>query len=58
MWAEDEERPFVFDKFNLNQLDIDEEGILFATYRPESYGEVLFEFFFDVQEDNSLRAEF
>lgn len=61
MWAEDEERPFVFDKFNSNQLDIDEEGVLFATYRPESHGEELdfwFEFFFDVQEDNSLRAEF
>ncbi len=63
MWAEDEEKEFVIDKFDKNNLSFDSlsDNEASATYKPTSYGEELdfwFEFFFSVNDNDELTSIF
>ena len=64
MWAEDEEREFVVDRFDeacLGDIDLEEDNTSFTTYNPTNSGEELdfwFEIDFKVEENGPITATF
>ena len=65
MWAEDEEREFVVDRFDASRLDdeieVEDDDRAFASYSPTNSGEQLdfwFEFDFAVGGDGKVAAKF
>lgn len=63
MWEEDEEKPFVIDRFDESQLsglELEEDNRAFAEYNPTNSGEALdlwFEISFTVDENDRISAE-
>lgn len=61
-WEEDEEKPFVVDRFDkacLDDIELEEDNTSFATYNPTSFGEPLdfwFEIAFKLGEDDGITA--
>lgn len=64
MWAEDEEREFVIDRFDeacLDDIELEEDNTSFTTYNPTNSGEELdfwFEIDFKVEENGQITATF
>lgn len=64
MWAEDEEKEFVVDRFDeacLNDIELEEDNTSFTTYNPTNSGEELdfwFEIDFKVEENGQITATF
>lgn len=62
MWAEDEEREFVVDRFDeacLGDIELEEDNTSFTTYNPTNSGEELdlwFEIAFKVEENGKITA--
>lgn len=64
MWAEDEEKEFVVDRFDeacLDDIELEEDNTSFTTYNPTNSGEELdfwFEIDFKVEENGQITATF
>jgi len=64
MWAEDEEKEFVIDRFDeacLGDIELEEDNTSFTTYNPTNSGEELdlwFEISFKVEENERITATF
>ncbi len=64
MWAEDEEKEFVVDRFDeacLGDIELEEDNTSFTTYNPTNSGEELdfwFEIDFKVEENGPITATF
>lgn len=64
MWAEDEEKEFVIDRFDeacLGDIELEEDNTSFTTYNPTNSGEELdfwFEIDFKVEENGPITATF
>lgn len=64
MWAEDEEKEFVVDRFDeacLGDIELEEDNTSFTTYNPANSGEELdlwFEIAFKVEENERMTATF
>lgn len=64
MWAEDEEKEFVIDRFDeacLGDIELEEDNTSFTTYNPTNFGEELdlwFEISFKVEENERITATF
>ncbi len=62
MWAEDEEKEFVIDRFDeacLGDIELEEDNTSFTTYNPTNSGEELdlwFEIAFKVEENGEITA--
>lgn len=62
MWAEDEEREFVIDRFDeacLDDIELEEDNTSFTTYNPTNSGEELdlwFEIAFKIEENGQITA--
>lgn len=64
MWAEEEEKEFVIDRFDeacLGDIELEEDNTSFTTYNPTNSGEELdfwFEIDFKVEENGPITATF
>ncbi len=64
MWAEEEEKEFVIDRFDeacLGDIELEEDNTSFTTYNPTNSGEELdfwFEIDFKVEENGPITASF